>query len=85
MAQFVMTIPDAFVPALLDAFEWRFPIPIDPATGQPAKTQAENAKDEVRRFAREVYKDYKAQEAAQAAEVAAGDAADTESGGIVVS
>ena len=92
MAQFTLTIPNDKVQALLDAFAAQYPIPqaVDEETGGPlvdesgepvpAYTKAHNAKMQVRRYVREVYKAAQA----NAARLAAIERAEQESEGIEV-
>jgi hypothetical protein len=79
MAEFTVYIPDELVPDLLDAFDAVFH-----GREEEGYTKVQWAKRQLRRYVRGVYRRWKATEAAEAAEIAAAQQAETDSEGIDV-
>jgi len=80
MAEFTITVPGDKVQDLLDAFATVYPIPLavseEGEEEEPQYTKPAWAKLQVRRFIREVYKAWKAKQAAEDARLAAIQVAD---------
>ena len=87
MATFTMSIPDAIVPVLLNAFDWQYPgrVVVD-EDGNPVETctKADWAKLQLRRHIKEIYKSYKVVTDMDAARDAAALEAETETAGVAV-
>ena len=83
MANFTMTIPDAVVDDVLNAFATAYPIPEDEG-GTSLYTKPQWAKMKLRDYVRSIYRAYKANNASETARSIAADAADVDSKGVSV-